>query len=386
MRILFITNTPPIPSWGGAMTFFRHFCERKDFSISVITDNKEIQKYQLPYRYLLIQRGKVWNRICRTRFYQIPISYALLYPTGLPEGVLDFAREFKPDAIFTVAGSWSWMAIMAKTVASKLKVPLIGSFNDWWFYNSLYHRLASSLIEKKFRQFYKECDLALCTSEGMQKALGEHKNSAVLYPTGAFMDEGDNESEKADPGKYTVAFGGNLGDWYGKMLEAVIVAARGAGIDFKIFGSNASWSEEFDVYVKKEGMFKGQISFTELQAEMKNVDALLLLMGFDESCAMIEKTSFKTKFLDYLTFKKPILLWGPSYCSAVGIAREFDSAEICISQYAEDFLKSILKVKSSPDLQKKLIANAYRMYQERFHPDRIHNVLRERIKGLISKG
>ncbi len=54
MKVLMITNTPPIPSWGGAMTFFRHFCEQDDFTIQVITDNCDILNYEVPYTYQLV--------------------------------------------------------------------------------------------------------------------------------------------------------------------------------------------------------------------------------------------------------------------------------------------------------------------------------------------
>jgi glycosyltransferase involved in cell wall biosynthesis len=384
MRILFITNIPPLPSWGSAMTFHRHFCERKDFTISVITGFAKIKEYNVSYPYLFIDRGWLWTRISKTRFYQWAHTWSLLVGClFIPTNVLKHAKQFKPDAIFTVAGSWSWMSILARKVAKKLNVPLIGSFNDWWFYNILYHPAAAGLIEKKFLRFYKDCDLALCTSEGMREALGEHRNAIILYPTGAPIKEAETaiSTTRGSESAFTVAFAGNLGDWYGKMLESLVRASVNSEIRFKFFGSHSSWSEEFDQYVKKEQIFKGHISFDQLTDEMKRVDALLLFMGFDESVAIVEKTSFKTKFLDYLSFRKPIVLWGPSYCSAVAIAKEFGSAEICTSAKPEDFLESIRKIKDDERNREVLVANAYTMYQRRFNPDKIH----ETLKGAIMK-
>ncbi len=75
---------------------------------------------------------------------------------------------------------------------------------------------------------------------------------------------------------------------------------------------------------------------------MAAVDAALLPMGWglSEECALTERTSFKTKFLDYLSFEKPVVFWGPEYCSAVRYVREFNSAEICSSSSADDCLKN----------------------------------------------
>lgn len=383
MRILFITSTPPIPSWGGAMTFYRHFCDRPDFDIRVITDNPQILNYDLPYEYNLINHGQLWQRLARTRLSKGAHSWSHLVPTS-PSTVIQQAREFGAEAIFTVAGSWSWMASMAGKVARQLDIPLVGSFNDWWYYNTIRHSYLDPFIESTFRYFYKRCDLALCTSEGMQEALGPHSNSVVLYPTGAVLEK--SSFIPAKDSTFTVAFGGNLGEWYGRMLESLVCATwqTGSDIDFRFFGSNVSWDTDFDRKVKSKGIFYGQVPFDQLKQEMQKVDALLLLMGFDKSCAQIEQTSFKTKFLDYLSFQKPILLWGPDYCSAVRIAREFDSAEICTSSDANDFLATIQRVQASSERQQQLVQNARSMYEERFHPDKIHQTLVMKIQELVA--
>ena len=382
MRIFLITSTPPIPTWGGAMTFYRHFCDRTDFKISVITDNPQVLDYDVPYDYTLVAHSPIWQRLAKTRLGKGVHSWSHLVSNS-SSAVLQQARDFKADAVFTVAGSWSWMANMAGVVAQKLDIPLVGSFNDWWYYNTIRYSWLDPVIERTFKRFYQQCDLALCTSEGMQEALGFHPNSIVLYPTGATVGQLPAPTNNQ---KFTFAFGGNLGDWYGRMLEALVSAAWQANSDiqFQFFGSNASWSDEFDRLVKEKGIFHGQVPFDRLQQEMQQMDALLLLMGFDDSCAQIERTSFKTKFLDYLSFQKPILLWGPDYCSAVRIAQEFDSAEICTSPKAQDFLAIIQQVQHLSTRQQQLVNNARNMYEERFHPDKIHQKLVTKMKELVA--
>lgn len=390
MRLLFVTSTPPIPTWGGAMAFYRHFCERDDFQISVITDNPQILEYSVPYSYSLITPTKLWSRLARTRFSKTAHSWKHLFGGQcLPVQIRKQAEDFDPDVVLTVAGSWSWTAQLARNLAKHLQIPLVGSFNDWWYYNAIYTPWTKLWIENTFRGFYQQCDLALCTSEGMQKALGPHRNSVVLYPTGASIASSSSFIPHDGRSPFTVAFGGNLGEWYGRMLEDLITQANLAAtedspLQFKIFGSNPSWSLKFDREVKEAGMYKGQVPFDQLKAEMQQVDALLLLMGFENSCAQIERTSFKTKFLDYLSFQKPILLWGPDYCSAVAIAKEFDSAEICVSPHATDFLDKILAVKADSNRQAELVTNAQRMYAERFHPDKIHEVFVSSMKALVA--
>jgi hypothetical protein len=276
---------------------------------------------------------------------------------------------------------------MSQRLARKLGVPLVGSFNDWFDYNAIIHPRLHDRVERVFRQFFRDCDLALCTCEGMREALGPHPNAHILYPLGSRLEESPF-AFKPRPGaevQFRVAFAGNLGEWYGKMLEALVCRAREQNlpVEFRIFGSNASWSPEFDAWARANNVYRGHLPFARLAGEMEQVDGLLLLMGFAPACAMIERTSFKTKFLDYLSFQKPILLWGPDYCSAVRIAREFDAADICISTESDKFLSMILELQSHPARQESLVRNAGRMYQDRFHPDCIHAVLVEQCRRLV---
>jgi hypothetical protein len=208
-----------------------------------------------------------------------------------------------------------------------------------------------------------------------------------LYPIGA-----DSQPSTRDPSipsggksKFVVAFAGNLGNWYGTMLEELISVSQDSqsAVEFRIFGSNPSWSPAFDKRVKTSGVFRGMMSFEDLRREMMAVDALLLPMGFGEECALTERTSFKTKFLDYLSFEKPILVWGPEYCSAVRYAKEFDSAATCLTPNAGECLKTIFALAGDSQRQAALVANAQRMYRDRFHPDRIHAGFVKKIQATI---
>lgn len=384
MRILHVTSTPPVPTWGGSMAFYRHFCERGDFDILVITDNQDVVRHHLPYTYFVINRGRLWRRLTTTRFYKLGHTLGHFVARDLtnPE-ILRAIDDFNPQAVFTVAGNWSWMALLAEKIARKRRIPLIGSFNDWWFYNSIRYRFADGLLERQFKKFYQRCDLAICTSDAMKRELGPHANAVVIYPMGAeAIDTGDKLAE-VSRGPFLSVFAGNLGEWYGKMLEQLLSVSAGEDLTFTIFGSNATWTDTFNDSVTRSGIYRGQVSFDKLRQEIKSADALLLLMGFDERVAQIEKTSFKTKFLDYISLQKPILLWGPEYCSAVQTAREFDCAEICASPRAEDFYRTILALRNNRERQRQLVENARRMYDERFNPNTLHHALTTSIRKAI---
>jgi len=389
LKVLYVSFIPPTPAMGTAMTFYRHFIERNDFDIKVITNLNPFPFDSVPYEPVLFNPSRLTFRLFRTRL--LPWVYGLhsLITHGrIPSSVWKAAKDFKPDFVFTVVAGWDYSILVAQRMARHLKVPLVVSFNDWFNYgwfpsHPLYHRR----IEESFRRLYHECDLAFCTSEGMREALGPHPNAHVLYPTGGSMPDSVGPFEPYTGGTrpFVIGFGGSLAEWYGQMLERLVSAAQtqSAPVEFRFYGSNPNWTPDFAARARGQNIFRGHLPFEQLQREMSQVDALILPMGFEERCAFAERTSFKTKFLDYLSYQKPIFVWGPEYCTAVRVAREFDSAEICTDPKATAILERILAVRSSPPRQVALVQNARRMYEDRFKPDKIHAGFLGQCRQLI---
>jgi glycosyltransferase involved in cell wall biosynthesis len=391
IKVFFLSFTPPLPSWGSAMTFYRHFIEKTDFEVRVATDCLDFKNYDLPYKPFVFQIPTWWNRIRNTRFHKWVIGLeGIRGEFFLPRQVMAEARRFQPDVVFTMAGSWNWVALAALKTARTLGVPLAASFNDWYDYPWLMgHERQRHAIERRFRRFYRECDLALCTSDGMKEALGPHPNAHVWYPCGAampFLERSLCDAVATSKNTCTVFFGGSLGEWYGPMLEDLVTTSEEVfpQLRFRIFGGLETWSRLFHEKASEAGIFGGRIPFERLQEEAKQADILLLPMGFDPAVAHIESTSFKTKFLDYLTFRRPIVVWGPEYCSAVRVAKEFDSACCVTTRNPLDCAQAIEDLRRHPKRREELVQNAERMYADRFHPDKIHSLLvRELLK--ISK-
>ena len=185
----------------------------------------------------------------------------------------------------------------------------------------------------------------------------------------------------------TVFFAGSLSAWYGPMVEQLVLSKFRLSLTFRNFRQprHASWSRDFDSAARTAGVYRGQVPFDRLKTHAQEADLLLLPMGFGDECAQTERTSFKTKFLDYLTFQKPIIIWGPEYCSAVRVAREFDAAECYTSPDAAGCIATLENVARSPERQKQLVANARRMYHSRFEPSQIHAVLLRECEKLVRR-
>ena len=154
IRVFYLSYTPPVPSWGGAMSFYRHFVERNDFEIFVATDNAEVEQYQVPYQFLRFDVPKWLRRMLHTRLYRWFWHYnQSIAGYFVPRRVWEAARSFKPDLIFTIAGSWNWTARVAQRVARRLRVPLVASFNDWYDFGVLMHPLSDVRSKGRFVNF-----------------------------------------------------------------------------------------------------------------------------------------------------------------------------------------------------------------------------------------
>jgi glycosyltransferase involved in cell wall biosynthesis len=391
MKVFYVSFTPPLPTWGGAMAFYRHFFELKDFVVRVATNCEQFPREKVPYEPILFGPSQLIRRLFRTRF--LPWLYGPHSLTAfgrVPRRVWRAAREFEPDIIFTIAGSWDYSALVAERVARGLRVPLAASFNDWFNYGWFpSHPVYHVSIEQRFRRFYREADLALCTSEGMREALGPHRNGHILYPLGAKLLEPSPPFRPfaVNGAPFVVAFAGSLADWYGPMLERLVTAANrlSAPVEFRFYGSNPTWSRDFDSHARATGTYRGHLPFEQLRQEIAAAQALIMPMGFEAQCAQVERTSFKTKFLDYLSYQKPILVWGPEYCSAVRVAREFDSAEVCTAPDSRAIFKRILALRGSPSRQTALVNNARKMYEDRFHPDKTHTNFVRKMRQTVAR-
>jgi len=371
------------------MAFYRHFVERDGFTVSVVTDNPNVNDFSLPFPVCLLGSHPLVRRLKRSRFHVWAHTWEHLFGgVRVPRSMLRAAEEFRPDIVLTSISSWSWLADLARGLSRKMGVPLVGSFNDWFDYYTIMAPSAKGMVERKFRRFYQSCDLALCTCEGMKEALGPHRNAIVHYPTGAESADSVPWRRVGKSGKFRIVYGGTMARWYGQMLEQLITEARKSklletDLEFVVCGTNPGWSEEFISWSRGEGIYLGQLPFADFQRQAADADALILLMGFGEDCAQVERTSFKTKFLDYLSFRKPIIVWGPDYSSAVRTGREFDSAEVCTSHLASDCLAIITNLARDPARCSELVENSRIMYEERFNPGKIHSSFRSACCELI---
>ena len=231
--------------------------------------------------------------------------------------------------------------------------------------------------------------MAFCISDGMREELGPHRNARVLYPTpSAAVDKlGERTGIESNEGrineKFQFLFAGNLAHWYGKQVAAILnVLENDRAIGMKVFGKYHGWAPEFERAQRNLGAYLGFKPYEELIPEFQKADAFFLPMGFDSSAALIERTSFKTKFLDYLAFEKPILIWGPEYCTAIRAAQEYDAAYCVTDPDPAAVIHAMREIADNQEIRDRLCNGASKAKLDKFNNEAAYMVLKSGLESI----
>jgi len=96
------------------------------------------------------------------------------------------------------------------------------------------------------------------------------------------------------------------------------------------------------------------------------------------------RTSFTTKFLDYVSFGKPVILWGPEYCTPVRVARNHGGAAAVYAADATAVVSLCRKIATDKELSEKLSKEALKLHETLFNPDRLQNLFVQKITELVN--
>jgi glycosyltransferase involved in cell wall biosynthesis len=260
----------------------------------------------------------------------------------------------------------------AQRFAEKHGLPLVVFFQDWWPDMAGVSKPFVKLLDKQFMGLAKSCSLGICVCEGMKKALGAGGNLQVLPPIPAENNVTLTSSrEQKEREKFKVLYSGNLDLYGGMLLQALRVFRNHPTIQLQVRGFNPSWPEEAKKEMRDAGLWLDFAPRDELVSWLQSADAFLVPMVFDEKYRRRMETSFPSKLIEFAQFGKPLIVWGPDYCSAVQWGREKDSA-LCVTCPDSERLFADLKILAeSVPAQTQLAFSAQRAAKEEFRPDLI---------------
>lgn len=340
-KIILISSVLPSPTSAGEVVLYRHLSQLDNYEVCIPESNSSNSRKGVV--------SSFYKRLQKTRLHPF-LKDLELFLNGYRWEVLLAGDEVpKKDAIvLTVAhGDGCWAALR---FAQKYTLPLVTIFHDWWPDCPTVHRPFRQILEDRFQRLYRESTVALCVSQSMKDHLGKHPNSVVLYPIPASVQKdklGSTPGSQQPTGVMRVAYCGGLYD-YGPMLADLLNATKDhPHIELQVRGKRPNWPAEFKSEMRDRGLWLDFAPREELEGWLHSMDVLLVAMSFSPLMKRRMKTSFSSKLLDYVQFGKPILVWGPDYCSAVAWAKENDKALYVTDENPKAVLESLHSLRQS---------------------------------------
>jgi hypothetical protein len=172
---------------------------------------------------------------------------------------------------------------------------------------------------------------------------------------------------------------------YGKMLrELARELEKQEDWELVIFGNTPDWPKDELQRAKLSGLYRGLLKFDELQRELHEADACLAVMSFEPELEVMMRTSFTTKMLDYCRVGKPLILWGPEYCSPIRLAIRKKAALVVMVPHPDQVLEQLERIQKQSSFAKELSILASLLAQEELGHPKIHGILRREINHLTA--
>src|SRR6266581_2123043 len=385
-RILLASIVPPRNDCGVRIVMHRMFVERSPFELRVAS-NADFANDLLVHTPVRLARPL--QRLRKSRFGPRLAAWItdyenFVWPLTTNTALETAVETFKPDVILTLAECG--LCHGARKTAQRHGLPLAGLFLDWFpvMKGHFGHKFTQPALSRRYRELYAACDLAFCTSDGMQEVLGPHPNSHVVYP----MPGRHRVPEKSWPpsnGKFRLVYVGSVENFYGRMLCSLIEKFEAmSDLEIIVVGPNADWPAERLQPAKAKRIYLGFKPPEEAAAVLAGADALLVLMSFEREHELFMRTSFTTKFLDYVAFGQPVILWGPEYCEPVRVARKHGGAAVISTADAGAVVSLCRQIAGDSALNEELSKQALQLHRTLFNPDRLQAIFVGEIEKLVA--
>jgi len=386
LRVLLVSIVPPKNDCGVRIVMHRQLVGDSPFELHVASnanfeDNLLVHtRLRLPYFIHRLRKSRFGPRLAAW----ITDYDNLIWPLTTNAALEGAVEDFKPDVVLTLAECG--LCHVARKTARRHRLPLVGLFLDWFpvMRGHYGHKSTQEILSRRYRELYAACDLAFCTSDGMQEVLGPHPNSHVIYPMPG-RHRAPDKSWPPPTGKFRLVYIGSVENFYGRMLCSLIEKIEATSdLEIIVVGPNADWPKQFLDRTRAAGIYLGFKPPEEAAEVLASADALLSVMSFEKEHELFMRTSFTTKFLDYAAFGKPVILWGPEYCEPVRVARKHGGAAVVTTDDPGAVVCLCREIAADSALNEKLSREALQLHHTLFNPDRLQAIFVGEIEKLVA--
>ena len=384
-NLLYVGDVPVEASYHGSALLHRLLSCHPHEKLAIIeTATPSEPKRRLPnVNYIEHPIGK--QRWLNTRFHPYVVAWFSREGMRIGPKVAQSLNGFRVEGVLTVAHGFGWLA--AARIASERRVPLHLMIHDDWPRAADIAPAFRNWLDACFGNAYRQAQSRLCVSPAMSRFYQERYGVAaeVMYPSRAadcpvFEDAPERLSHNDK--QFTIAFAGTINSTgYIRALLALESALRSVGGRLLIFGpltSDAAREAGFDA---QDTEVSGLLSWSDLMARLRDeADALFVPMSFDASDRANMEMAFPSKLADCTATGLPLLVYGPTYCSAVKWARENPGVAEVVEAEAQ-LADAIKRLANNPAHRVALGRRALDVGREYFTHERVQEVFNRAVSG-----
>lgn len=377
-RLLYVGDVPVEASYHGSALLHRLLSDYPADKLTIL-ETATVSKPQrrLPtVNYLSYPIGK--TRWLNTRFHPYAVAWFSQAARRLAPKISQSVNGFDFENVLTVAHGFGWLA--AARIASEKRVPLHLMVHDDWPRVAVVTPAFRKWLDEQFGRVYRQAQSCLCVSPSMSRAYRERygKDAEVIYPSRASHCpdfEAPPASVSSNDKPFTIAFAGTINsNGYIQALLALQEALKPVGGRLLIFGPLTSDAAQQAGLNHPNTELCGLLTSSDLMARLREEsDALFVPMSFDASDRDNMEMAFPSKLADYTATGVPLLIYGPTYCSAVAWARENPGvAEIIEAQ--NELAAAIERLAKDPGKRVALGKRALDVGRQYFTHDQVQQV------------
>jgi len=368
-RLLYIGDVPVESTVAGSALLYRLLQEYSRDNLCIVEGNivtSDVQKRLPDVTYRTFSVG--YKRLLSSRLVFLYTSYLVLTARWRFNQLTNLINDFQPEAIITVAHGLSW--ITAAATAKKHNLPLhLIVHDEWTSYTAVVSPLKNT-IKKIFGDIYSQANSRLCVSPYMNEFYEKQYGvkGTVLYPSRAkdisVLEQQVVCKTNKKSNSLVVAYAGSINsNAYADSLVSLAKILHTTGDRLVIYSPLSLES------IEKLGLSQTNISTHSLIPSEKLIytlreeaDVLFVPMSFDQQDRPNMEMSFPSKLTDYTAIGLPLLIWGPTYCSAVRWAKaNFGVAEVVDSQELAVLADSVKKLTENSEYRFKLATNSLKI-------------------------
>ncbi len=383
-NLVYVGDVPVEASYHGSALLHRLLSDYPHEKLTIIetATRSEPQRRLSDVAYISHPIAK--QRWLNTRFHPYAVAWFTQSGKRFGEAISQSLNGFKAEGVLTVAHGFGWLA--AADVAGRRRLPLYLMVHDDWPRVADVPASFRQLLDARFAAVYRQAQSRFCVSPAMSRSYSERygEPAEVIYPSRARdcpdFDVPPTRLARNDK-PFTIAFAGTINsNGYTRALIALQDALKTVDGRLLIFGPvtpDDATRSGFDSTTTACGLLNSSELITRLRDE---ADALFVPMSF-ESCDRVNmEMAFPSKLADCTAVGLPLLIYGPSYCSAVTWAHENPGvAEVVESEPA--LPAAITRLAQDPAHRIALAARALDVGRAYFTHERVQQIFQQSLSA-----